>query len=180
MACEAMTASRFPRSSPMSPALRCLAGPAHVAPSASRPRRRRGLNRARRSGRTCGLLPSICASPRRSRSSGCRRCSPICSGSISAKARWSTCVHGVMEHPEPPGLLADPRAGFVGFHDGAGEQAGADQAGLPGESSPAVIEQQKAAAADRAFRLILLQATDTCKKIAPGCARSLPIVRAYG
>src|SRR6516225_5108302 len=31
-------------------------------------------------------------------------------------------------------------------------------------------DAQKAAAADREFRLILLQATDTCKKMAPGCA----------
>ena len=31
-------------------------------------------------------------------------------------------------------------------------------------------EAQKAAAADREFRLALLQTTDTCKKMAPGCA----------
>jgi len=47
---------------------------------------------------------------------------------------------GVMEHPGPPVLLADPHAGLVGGKDGAGEQAGADQARLPGEGCPAVVE----------------------------------------
>jgi hypothetical protein len=47
---------------------------------------------------------------------------------------------GVMEHPGSPLLLADPHAGLVGRQDGAGEQAGADQARLPGEGLPAVVE----------------------------------------
>jgi len=56
--CKPMTASRFPRSSPTSPASRLTAGSARAAPEGSRPRRRRGWNRARPSGRTCALLPS--------------------------------------------------------------------------------------------------------------------------
>src|SRR5260370_33865013 len=47
---------------------------------------------------------------------------------------------GMMEHPGPPGLLSDPRAGFVRSEDGAGEQPDADQARLPGERLPAVVE----------------------------------------
>jgi len=47
---------------------------------------------------------------------------------------------GVVEHPGPPGLLANPYAGLVGLQDGAGEQPGADQAGLPGEGIAAVGE----------------------------------------
>ena len=47
---------------------------------------------------------------------------------------------GVMEDPDPPGLLADPHSGLVRRQDGAGEQPGADQARLPGEGFPAVIE----------------------------------------
>ena len=39
-----------------------------------------------------------------------------------------------------------------------------------GRIPPLTGDAQKAAAADREFRLILLQATDTCKKMAPGCA----------
>ena len=39
-----------------------------------------------------------------------------------------------------------------------------------GRIPPLTAEAQKAAAADREFRLVLLQATDTCKKMAPGCA----------
>jgi hypothetical protein len=39
-----------------------------------------------------------------------------------------------------------------------------------GRIPPLTAEAQKAAAADREFRLALLQATDTCKKTAPGCA----------
>src|SRR5215470_4598382 len=39
-----------------------------------------------------------------------------------------------------------------------------------GRSPPLTAEAQKAAAADREFRLVLLQATDTCKKMAPACA----------
>jgi hypothetical protein len=39
-----------------------------------------------------------------------------------------------------------------------------------GRIPPLTAEAQKAAAADREFRLALLQATDTCKKMAPGCA----------
>ena len=39
-----------------------------------------------------------------------------------------------------------------------------------GRIPPLTAEAQKAAAADREFRLALLQATDTCKKVAPGCA----------
>jgi len=39
-----------------------------------------------------------------------------------------------------------------------------------GRIPPLTGAAQKAAAADREFRLILLQATDTCKKMAPGCA----------
>ena len=35
---------------------------------------------------------------------------------------------GVMEDPTPPGALADPHAGLVRLQDGAGEQAGVDQA----------------------------------------------------
>src|SRR5258708_1118522 len=46
----------------------------------------------------------------------------------------------MMEHPGPPGLLSDPRAGFVRSEDGAGEQPDADQARLPGERLPAVVE----------------------------------------
>src|SRR5258708_17053110 len=46
---------------------------------------------------------------------------------------------GMMEHPGPPGLLSDPRAGFVRPLDGAGEQPDADQARLPGERVPAVV-----------------------------------------
>src|SRR5580693_2482552 len=38
-----------------------------------------------------------------------------------------------------------------------------------GRIPPLTAEAQKAAAADREFRLALLQATDTCKKMAPGC-----------
>src|SRR5215470_11284135 len=38
-----------------------------------------------------------------------------------------------------------------------------------GRIPPLTGDAQKAAAADREFRLILLQATDTCKKMAPGC-----------
>src|SRR5882672_9445670 len=36
-----------------------------------------------------------------------------------------------------------------------------------GRIPPLTAEAQKAAAADREFRLVLLQATDTCKKMAP-------------
>jgi hypothetical protein len=39
-----------------------------------------------------------------------------------------------------------------------------------GRIPPLTAEAQKAAAADRDFRLALLQATDTCKKTLPGCA----------
>src|SRR6516162_8299787 len=39
-----------------------------------------------------------------------------------------------------------------------------------GRIPPLTAEAQKAAAADREFRLALLQATDTCKKMAPACA----------
>src|ERR1700730_11825026 len=39
-----------------------------------------------------------------------------------------------------------------------------------GRIPPLAPEAQKAAAADREFRLALLQATDTCKKMLPGCA----------
>ena len=39
-----------------------------------------------------------------------------------------------------------------------------------GRTPPLTGDAQKAAAADREFRLILLQPTDTCKKMAPGCA----------
>jgi hypothetical protein len=39
-----------------------------------------------------------------------------------------------------------------------------------GRIPPLTVEAQKAAAADREFRLVLLQTTDTCKKMAPGCA----------
>jgi hypothetical protein len=39
-----------------------------------------------------------------------------------------------------------------------------------GRIPPLTAEAQKAASADREFRLVLLQATDTCKKMAPGCA----------
>jgi hypothetical protein len=39
-----------------------------------------------------------------------------------------------------------------------------------GRVPPLTAEAQKAAAADRDFRLALLQATDTCKKMLPGCA----------
>jgi hypothetical protein len=39
-----------------------------------------------------------------------------------------------------------------------------------GRIPPLTAEAQKAAAADRDFRLALLQSTDTCKKMLPGCA----------
>jgi hypothetical protein len=39
-----------------------------------------------------------------------------------------------------------------------------------GRVPPLTAEAQKAAAADRDFRLALLQSTDTCKKMLPGCA----------
>src|SRR5580700_350147 len=39
-----------------------------------------------------------------------------------------------------------------------------------GRIPPLTAEAQKAASADREFRLVLLQATDTCKRMAPGCA----------
>src|SRR5580692_10649662 len=39
-----------------------------------------------------------------------------------------------------------------------------------GRIPPLTPEAQKAAAADRDFRLALLRATDTCKKMLPGCA----------
>src|SRR6202049_5215356 len=39
-----------------------------------------------------------------------------------------------------------------------------------GRIPPRTAEAQKAAAADRDFRLVLLQTTDTCKKMLPGCA----------
>ena len=45
-----------------------------------------------------------------------------------------------MEHPGPPGPLADPHAGLVRLQNGAGEQAGADQARLPGKGRPAGFE----------------------------------------
>ena len=47
---------------------------------------------------------------------------------------------GMMEHPGPPVLLADPHAGLVRLKNGAGEQPGADQARLPGEGLSAVVE----------------------------------------
>jgi hypothetical protein len=46
----------------------------------------------------------------------------------------------VMEHPSPPGCLADARAGLVRLQDGAGQQLVADQAGLPRERKLAVVE----------------------------------------
>jgi len=49
-------------------------------------------------------------------------------------------VVGMMEHPGPPGPFADAHAGLVRLQDGAGEQAGADQARLPGKGRPAVGE----------------------------------------
>jgi hypothetical protein len=39
-----------------------------------------------------------------------------------------------------------------------------------GQIPPLTAEAQKAAAAERNFRLALLQSTDTCKKMLPGCA----------
>src|ERR1700693_1630623 len=39
-----------------------------------------------------------------------------------------------------------------------------------GRIPPLTAEAQKEAAADRDFRLVLLQTTDTCKKMLPGCA----------
>ena len=56
----------------------------------------------------------------------------------------------MMKHPGPPVLLADPDAGLVRLQHRAGEQAGADQAFLPGERRPAVVEHvDQRALADR-------------------------------
>src|SRR6267154_1428629 len=46
----------------------------------------------------------------------------------------------VMEYPCPPSPLADPHGGLVRLQDGAGEQAGADQARSLREGLLAVVE----------------------------------------
>ena len=49
-------------------------------------------------------------------------------------------VGGVMEHPGPPGPLADAHAGLVRLQNAAGKQASTDQARLPRKGRPAGIE----------------------------------------
>lgn len=56
----------------------------------------------------------------------------------AAVADHEAAVLVVMEGPQPPVLLADPDARLVRLQHRAGEQAGADQAPLPGERRPAV------------------------------------------
>src|SRR3954449_10087286 len=67
-----------------------MAAPARVVGAGSRRRPPGDVRRVRPSGRTCAPSCCICASLRRSRSSGWRGCSLICSGLRSAKARSPT------------------------------------------------------------------------------------------
>src|SRR3954452_22724174 len=67
-----------------------MAAPARVVGAGSRRRPPGDVRRVRPSGRTCAPSCYICASLRRSRSSGWRGCSLICSGLRSAKARSPT------------------------------------------------------------------------------------------
>lgn len=49
---------------------------------------------------------------------------------MASRRRWrgdENGAVGVMEKPQPPVLLADPQAGFVGLPDGVGEQLRADR-----------------------------------------------------
>ena len=49
-------------------------------------------------------------------------------------------VLGMMEDPGPPSSFADPHAGLVRLQDGAGEQAGTDQARSARERKLTVVE----------------------------------------
>ena len=59
----------------------------------------------------------------------------------AARADDEAAVLIVMEHPGPPGPLADPHAGLIRLQSGAAEQAAADLAGLTCEGRLAVVKQ---------------------------------------